>query len=245
MARERAEVPAEEPSSPRCETGSVESDTDHLALAQPTRARLFALLRDSAEPLSTAELARQAGMHPNGVRNHLERLRRAGMLERGRSSHGRGRPRDQWSVTTAGIAAESALTGGADPGVAAVAAWLARAYPSGESNRRRIESVGREAGLSIPVAAGSNPKETFLGALNRLGFDAVAEDAAGGFTCTLGRCPYREAARENREAVCALHLGITRGLLESVDTGLQLREFVAKDPDRAGCLIGVGVEEPG
>ncbi len=43
-------------------------------LSQPTRARLFALLGDLGRPADTAELAQQLGLHPNGVRIHLERL---------------------------------------------------------------------------------------------------------------------------------------------------------------------------
>lgn len=227
----------------RVEAGAdpTEADADRIALAQPTRARLFALMRESGQPLATAELAELAGMHPNGIRNHLERLWQAGLVDRRRSSGGRGRPRDEWTVTASGIAAESALVGG-DPGTAALAGWLARAFPTGETHLRRIESIGREAGLEMPVETSGDPKSAFLGALNRLGFDAVAEDDQDGFSCRLGRCPYREAARENSDVVCALHLGITRGLLESVDPELRLRKFEARDPDRAGCLIGVGTE---
>ena len=43
------------------------------ALAQPTRARLFAVLGELRRPTSTDELAERWGLHPNGVRVHLER----------------------------------------------------------------------------------------------------------------------------------------------------------------------------
>lgn len=224
------------------EAEGMESETGRAVLAQPTRARLFALLRESGEPLATADLAGLAGMHPNGIRNHLERLRQAGLVERGRSSYGRGRPRDEWTVTHSGILAERELAGRGDGEPGRLAEWLARAYPSGSSHRRRIEAVGEEAGLAIPVETGGDPKLAFLEVLDRLGFDPVAEDAEGGFDCRLERCPYRDAARENSEAVCALHLGMTRGLLESIDPGFQLREFEPHDPDQAGCLIGVAAE---
>ena len=49
------------------------------ALAQPTRARLFALLGSLHRPASTEELATRIGLHPNGVRVHLERLAQEGM----------------------------------------------------------------------------------------------------------------------------------------------------------------------
>jgi len=223
----------------RTEDPTVKTETGRLELAQPTRARLFALLRESGEPQSTAELAELAGMHPNGIRNHLERLWRAGLVERNRSaSRRRGRPRDEWALTPAGIQAERELDGG-DNGEGRLAGWLARAFPGGASHRRRIEAIGEEAGLATPVQTEVDAEDAFYEVLDRLGFDPVAESAGEGFRCRLGRCPYREAARENREAVCTLHRGLTRGLLETIDPELRLTEFEPRDPDLAGCLIGV------
>src|SRR5689334_17563407 len=70
------------------------------ALAQPTRARLFALLRDLRRPAGTEELAERLTLHPNGVRVHLERLRKAGLVARERNRQARGRPRDMWVIAS-------------------------------------------------------------------------------------------------------------------------------------------------
>ena len=51
------------------------------ALSQPTRARLFSLLGELKQPAETAQLAERLGLHPNGVRLHLERLEEAGLVE--------------------------------------------------------------------------------------------------------------------------------------------------------------------
>jgi predicted ArsR family transcriptional regulator len=59
----------------------------------------------------------------------------------------------------------------------------------------------------------------------------------GGVTFCLGNCPYRDAVRENQPAICALHKGITRGLLDVLAPGAKLARFVPHDPDEAGCLI--------
>ena len=48
------------------------------ALAQPTRARLFGLLGELRRPVGTEELAERVQLHVNGVRGHLERLRKPG-----------------------------------------------------------------------------------------------------------------------------------------------------------------------
>jgi hypothetical protein len=37
--------------------------------------------------------------------------------------------------------------------------------------------------------------------------------------------------------VCALHRGITRGLLDSIDPDTSLVGFVPADPDVGGCVI--------
>ncbi len=68
------------------------------ALSQPTRARLFALLGELGQPAGTVELAARLGLHPNGVRLHLERLQRDGLLVRESEPQPRGRPRDIWKI---------------------------------------------------------------------------------------------------------------------------------------------------
>jgi hypothetical protein len=70
-------------------------------------------------------------------------------------------------------------------------------------------------------------------------------DDDGSFDCRLGNCPYRGSARENQEVVCRLHRGLTTGLLEKLDAGARLVRFEPRDPDRAGCEIGVERSGPG
>ncbi len=82
-------------------------------------------------------------------------------------------------------------------------------------------------------------------ALTALGFAPQRQPAkAGRVLFRLGNCPYREAVRENQPVVCALHRGLTRGLLDQLDPTARLTDFVPKDPDRAGCLIEVEGFEP-
>ena len=200
-----------------------------VVLAQPTRARLYELLVEAGRPLATGELAELADLHPNGVRNHLERLAEAGLVERGRSTNRRGRPRDEWTA----IHRRGGRRENGD-----LVRWLARAYPDHGSGLDRIEAIGREAGVRMDVRR-DKPERAFVRALEELGFEPVHEKTADGFNCRLGNCPYRDAVRENQPAVCSLHRGLTRGLLEQLDPDFVLREFQPFDPDRAGCLIGV------
>ena len=51
-------------------------------LAQPTRAQLFRVLGELGRAATTVELAERLRLHPNGVRIHLERLERDGLVAR-------------------------------------------------------------------------------------------------------------------------------------------------------------------
>ena len=76
-------------------------------------------------------------------------------------------------------------------------------------------------------------------AFTALGFAPQREPAPAGVAFRLGNCPYRDAVRENQPVVCALHRGLTRGLLDQLAPAARLTRFVPEDPDRAGCLIEV------
>ena len=76
-------------------------------------------------------------------------------------------------------------------------------------------------------------------ALTALGFAPRRQPARGRVVFRLGNCPYRDAVRENQPVMCALHPGLTRGLLDQLAPGARLASFVPEDPDRAGCLIEV------
>jgi predicted ArsR family transcriptional regulator len=206
------------------------------ALSQSTRARLFKRLADHARPVATAELARELGLHPSGVRVHLERLRRAGLVSREPVFQTRGRPRYGWQVA-------SDARPGTDPPDAyrLLARWLARSIPSRPARLRDVERVGRQLGRELVPIGGDAPADETVGrTLTALGFAPQRDkDNAVRVLFTLGNCPYRDAVRENQAVVCALHQGLTRGLLEKLAPSARLVSFVPKDPVRAGCLIVV------
>jgi len=59
----------------------------------PARAAVLDLLKGQTEPLSQAALVEASGLHANTVREHLDGLRRRGLVRRLRAeSSGRGRP---------------------------------------------------------------------------------------------------------------------------------------------------------
>ena len=210
-------------------------------LAQPTRARLFTLVQEARAPASTDELARCLGLHANGVRRQLERLREAGLLERRRVRHGTGRPRDEWTL------APGASPGGERPhAYGDLARWLARAIPATPARVREVERTGREIGRELAPARADDPGDVFRNVFAALGFQPVVGAGPGdSITCELCNCPYRDSVRENQEVVCGLHRGLTQGLLDEVAPGSRLTRFEPHDPDRAGCMVEVATAAAG
>jgi len=204
------------------------------ALAQPTRARLFGALAELRRPAGTEELAAQLGLHPNGVRLHLERLLDAKLVRRERTRRPRGRPRDMWTIDP------DAAPGGDPPSAYSdLGRWLTRLVASRRTGLRSIEATGREIGRDLAPSADAAPAEkTMHAALISLGFQPQREPGPSGeVTYRLGNCPYRDAVRENQPIVCTLHRGITRGLLDQIAPETKLAGFAPRDPDTAGCLI--------
>jgi predicted ArsR family transcriptional regulator len=210
------------------------------ALSQPTRARLFAALNELRRPASTEELAARVGLHPNGVRAHLERMREAGLLQRRRERR-RGRPRDTWTINP------DAQPGGDPPtGYAELARWLVRSLVADGAHVRDVEATGRRIGRQLGETTGDvgetigdgTAEQRLHDILVALGFQPKREPTADDrVTYRLRNCPYREAVRERQPLICGLHRGLTRGLLDTLDPKTKLTSFVPHDPDVAGCVI--------
>lgn len=203
-------------------------------LAQPTRARLFALLGELRRPANTEELAERLDLHPNGVRVHLDGLREAGLVVRGRERRPRGRPRDAWSISP------DAHPGGAAPtAYASLGRWLLRAMVASKIRVRDLEAAGRQIGRELTAEGGDgSPEERFHTTLVALGFQPRRElRPTGTLTYRLDNCPYRDAVRERQPLVCGFHRGMSRGMLDEIDPRTKLVGFVPEDPYAAGCLI--------
>ena len=195
---------------------------------------MFALLGELGRPAGTVELAEQLGLHPNGVRLHLERLRQDGLLARSSDPRPRGRPRDSWRI------APDAQPGGPAPGAYGdLGRWLARSLGTSGRSLRSIEASGREIGRELARDRDTSGTAGFHSALAALGFQPETETAAGAVRVRLRNCPYCEVVRENQPAVCTLHRGITRGLLDGLMPMARLASFEPHDPDQADCAIEV------
>jgi predicted ArsR family transcriptional regulator len=205
-------------------------------LAQPTRAQIFRYLVDKRAPAGTEEMADHFGLHVNGVRRHLERLEEGGFVTRSRVTVGQGRPRDNWSVS-----ADAHPGGYAPRSYTELSVWLARSIPPTRNRLREVERTGQEIGGELAPEPGDDLGVGFRDALAALGFEPSLERHEGGFGCRLGNCPYADSVRQNQPVICALHKGITRGILTGLDPEARLVRFEPVDPDHAGCLVEVTV----
>ncbi len=204
----------------------------------PTEQRLVVLLRRSPEPLDTATLARRLKLHPNGVRLQLQRLEGRGLVARGHSRDGVGRPRDLWRIAPRAIAeADRPHTGWA------IARSLARTIPPTASRLREVERAGAQMGVELAgelgPGAGHDPARALSHALEALGFEPERLEDGDTLRYRLMTCPYAEAVRENPPVVCTLHRGVIRGVLDAVAPEMRLTGFEPHDPDEAGCLVEV------
>jgi predicted ArsR family transcriptional regulator len=151
-------------------------------LAQPRRRRVFALLVELQREASTKELAERLGLHPNGVRRHLEQLQTAGLIDRRKERGARGRPGDRW------LLAPGAHPGGERPSAYEdLAGWLALAIPPKRSRLGEVERVGQEIGRGLAAPDRRDPLESFLQVFTALGFQPEPRAKAGNyFACQLG-----------------------------------------------------------
>jgi predicted ArsR family transcriptional regulator len=154
-------------------------------LVGASRAKLLEVLRASAEPLSSHDLAAASGLHVTTARFHLEILSQSGLIEAHVQRLGRGRPRllyratengptlteelpispsvttDAQTVSGAGSAAEEQpLSDGDSPAYQDLAMLLAGNWDEAPaSSANRAQQAGRHAAAhaSLPFAALTKP----------------------------------------------------------------------------------------
>lgn len=182
------------------------------------RAAVLAHLVEVDLAVTVRQVAHSSGQHPNTVREHLDALVRAGLVERSEHSpSGRGRPAICYRArpeasTLHGTREYSSL-------VDALAAHLSEhsSDPVAESI-----AIGRRWGAQFDPA--DDPLETLRG----LGFEPSDTDEEPGVV-RLVTCPLLASARRAPEVVCNVHLGLLRTI---AGESAELEPFVP-----GGCLV--------
>jgi predicted ArsR family transcriptional regulator len=207
------------------------------ALGDPTRHRIFRYIADSDRPADVSEMTAHFGLNHNAIRQHLAKLVDAGLVVESVSApQGRGRPRLEYHVD----AAADGRWGVTSP-YERLSVLLTEMLRAGETPVEAGARAGRRH-----VVDGSTPEQAIDGisvAMAREGFDPELRHRRGRTEIVLRNCPFESAALADPDTVCALHLGIARGLAEG--TTLVVEDLVRRDPRRADCLLRLRVADDG
>lgn len=191
------------------------------------RSAVLSVLRELDRAASVDEIAERLDVHANTVRFHLRRLVTGGLAEQTVDNRaGRGRPRLLFRAT-ADRAGRNYLM---------LARMLAQtAAESGDA--ALAERTGNRWGRQLLADAGARPSrrpakvaahlETVLDAI---GFEPRIERDGAGLHVDLRHCPFLEVAREQPGLVCGMHQALIQGVLNGLDSGMQvenLKPFVA------------------
>jgi predicted ArsR family transcriptional regulator len=209
-------------------------------LSHPSRRRIAGELADAPQGLTVFELAERVGLHHNAVRQHLAQLASAGLVSSEKEPpRGRGRPRIRYRM----LDSASQVAAGHRELVRLLVS-LVRIAGFGPDD---LEAFGREQGRNLAFDDGETTgAEAVLAAFARLGFapretSSASDRAAGVAAASLEHCPFRDAVlAPGGEAVCHLHRGLARGLLDVAAPGATLLDLEVRDPVAAGCRVVIG-----
>lgn len=216
--------------------GRPDDGAYHAALASNTRRRVLDALAASAQPMDALAIAGVLELHVSTVRFHLEQLEEAHLVRRGTDGEKRrGRPRLLYTPVLTDERDETSRE--------QLIGVLAGALADSDADRGRSRSI--DAGKAwaralVPERADSGDRrQALLGVLDRLGFDPASD----GDAIQLRGCPFRDAARQQPQVVCSVHLGLVRQLLDDGGDAddrpghrVQLLPFVQPEL----CVINVG-----
>ncbi|MBK9179838.1 MAG: helix-turn-helix domain-containing protein [Acidimicrobiales bacterium] len=201
------------------------------ALADPTRLRLYRYLRDADGPVDVAELTDLVGLHHTAVRQHLARLREAGLVDEARQATGRpGRPRLVYRA--AGVEPTLVVT----DAYRRLSMLLADALRAGGPPSEAVRAAGRAAGRRAAEGVAIDGVTAFEEEARRLGFSPRRVARGRSVELVLERCPFADVAAADPALVCGLHLGLAEGLADAVG-GVEVLGLTVRDPHTAGCRL--------
>ena len=206
------------------QAATQQGTTLHRALSDPSRVRILEALREAEAPLDARELATRVGLHLNTVRAHLRILAEAGLVSTRREERTRpGRPRLLYQAIAEPL----------DEGALASYRLLAQILASNLAGTERdpsarAEEVGSAWGAHLvhqPPPFTSISKQESIDEVVRLhdqlGFGPELRQTKSGQELVLKRCPFQDVATSYQAVICPVHLGLIRGALAKLGTGVE------------------------
>jgi predicted ArsR family transcriptional regulator len=186
--------------------------------------QILEVVQEAEAPLGARELATRVGLHVNTVRSHLRVLAEAGHVSARREERtGPGRPRVLYEATA------EALDAPALASYRLLAQILASSLAGSERDpSAQAEEAGRVWGAHLvrkPPPFTSTSREETIDEIVRLheqyGFKPELRRAKSGREIVLRRCPFQEVATTYQSVICPVHLGLIRGALAELGTGVE------------------------
>ena len=193
-------------------------------LGDPTRRSIYLTVRESADPVTAAQVAAEFCIHANVARHHLDRLAHEGYLEithkrpEGKNGPGAGRPAKCYTSTDKEIELQFPARR-----YELLADLLIRVVQRLEPERASeiAAEVGREYGvelagtLELPDVSGiDSVLATVQQAMINVGF--AVDTNTDSRQLLMSHCPFGRTAFDHPEVVCSLDRGIVNGLMEAL-----------------------------
>jgi predicted ArsR family transcriptional regulator len=179
------------------------------------RVRVFDALLRCDGPITVASLAMALGVHPNTVREHLDALVLLELATRSTMvPAGRGRPACTYNAVQGASPPDARIRDYADLANALAGQIVASSADPEAEAIAAGEPWGRRLAGSLPVRGTAAARRSVVALLDDLGFEPAADRRST--TIRLSRCPLLEVARARPDVVCSVHLGLVRGVLDTL-----------------------------
>lgn len=201
---------------------STTTTVGYSAISSYSRVELLRLLTER-DARTINELSVATALHPNTVREHLQRLEADGLVVRATEHRTtRGRPR----VLFTAVMGEGSVS-------SPVAKKKVRdAATRGDMMRRLIPDAEPDTRDLAPDTL--HQLDAIIDHLSDAGFDPAFDGAA--LTLDVTPCHHKSTQAAHRETLCAVHLGIMQGVL--TEAGGPLRVIAVRTEGLSdGCVV--------
>jgi predicted ArsR family transcriptional regulator len=204
------------------------------ALADPTRYAIFRYLDEAASPVGVAELTKHFGFNHNAIRQHLAKLRDAGLVtEELGAPTGPGRPALRYRPTP-GAAERWEGTNPYERLTKMLIGLLRGEGTPFDVGYRAGQELAREHGAKVDAL------EIIEAVARRLGFEPRREAhrlGSSSVDIVLERCPFAASAVIAPDIICELHRGLAEGIADTAAGDIAVVGLVVRPAMRAGCRI--------
>jgi predicted ArsR family transcriptional regulator len=221
----------------------------YRALSSEVRRRLLELLR-SEEGVDARRLAQQLDLHVNTVRSHLAVLEEAGLVASVAEERDRpGRPKLLYRATqTATEASRVAEVDGYRLLAQMLASYLGATVDDVAGAAEQAGAAWGHYLIDKPApfqeVAPEQAVQRLVELMREFGFEPeLVTDDPSAPQVELGRCPFLDVAREHQDVVCSVHLGLMRGALDELGSGVRADDLIPwAQPHLCVAHLGVPVE---